>query len=703
VKFANAVRSTGISRGKPMEKDNEVSKQIFFSLLIGLLLIIMFFIASNYDKTGKLGIAPIFNNQGKTEENKQESKPAQVSMKKFASDDEFKKYIEDNQISSGGMGGGIRTFNNAEVMLDSSAPAPAVGVATKQASTEPSRYSETNNQVLMVDEPDIVKTDGNNIFLSKQGWGGWIRPMASPDIMTLKVAPDYYGYQGTTKIISAFPVEGLAKLSELKKAGNLLLAKDKLVIFSDDGIYGYDVKDKKNPQQAWKIEYKNSNYLAGARFYKDKIYLITRSGINNVTPCPLKPLAFNGTDLEIRCTDIWYPTNPALTDSTFTAMTVNSETGAIEKTVAFVGSANESVVYMSENSLYITYQMSINSLKFFSGFFNQKCSDLIPKELTDKLNKVNTYDISQRAKNVEFETIWNNYEQNLDPDARLKMENELTNRFGDYRKEHLRELEQTSIVKIGLDDFAIKAQGSVSGSALNQFSLDEYNGNLRIATTIGQRWFDVYLQGLNFSNNYTANDVYVLNGNMNILGIVKDLGLEERIYSARFIGDKGYLVTFKQVDPFYVLDLKDPKNPKMAGQLKIPGYSGYLHPLHDNMILGIGMDSSNVKLSIFDVSDPTNPVEKSKYILKEYYTNILNDHHGFLLDKDNQAFFLPGTQGAYIFSYKDDKLELTKAIDGIYAQRAVYIDKYLYIISDQKIIVLDQTTYKKVKELSISD
>jgi len=358
---------------------------------------------------------------------------------------------------------------------------------------------------------------------------------------------------------------------------------------------------------------------------------------------------------------------------------------------------------MSENSLYATYQINVNNLKFFAKFFSEKCGDLIPGDLIVKLNKVDGYDISQKAKNVEFETIWSNYIQNLDPDQRLKMENELTNRFSDYRKDHLREMEQTAIVKIDLKDFDIKAQGKISGSPLNQFSLDEYQGNLRVATTIGQRWFDIYLQGLNFSNNYTANDVYVLDSNLAVSGVIKDLGLEERIYSARFIGDKGYLVTFKQVDPFFVLDLKDPKNPKMAGQLKIPGYSGYLHPLRDNIILGVGKEDQNVKLSLFDVSDPSNPQEKDKYTLKEYYTNILNDHHGFLADKEKEVFFLPGSQGAYLFSYKGDKLELKKAVDKIYAQRAVYIDKYFYIIGNDKIIIINQDSWTRVTELELKD
>ncbi len=688
-----------------MSKETGLSRQIFFSIVIGFSLIAMFFIAANYDEFNKITF-PIFEEMTKKPQDKKSEdkieKLGNVSMKQFSSDEEFKKYIENNTpTGSYGMGGGFRTMETTSESFDT-----ASGLATKTVAPQASRFSQTNVQVLSIDEPDFAKTDGTNIYLSQEQWGGWITPMAMPeiDVMSTKmIAPDYRDYS-KTKIISAFPISSLAKMSEIKKAGNILLSENKLIIFAQDGIYAYDITDKKNPTQSWKIEYKNSNYLSGARMYKGKIYLITRSGINTSVPCPIKPLAYNGKDLLINCSSIYYPTQNSYVDSTFTAMLIDSQTGEVQKNITFVGSANDSVVYMSENNLYLTYQLSIDTIKFFTSFFNEKCADLIPATLTDRLNKVAGYDISQRAKNVELETLWSGFISNLDPDESLRIQNEITNRFNDYRKSHLKELEQTAIVQIGLENFNLKAQGKVPGSPLNQFCLDEYQGNLRIATTIGQRWFDAYLQGINFSNNYTNNDIYVLNQNLETIGNISNLGIEERIYSARFIKDKGYLVTFKQVDPFYILDLKDPKNPKMSGQLKIPGYSGYLHPLRDNIILGVGKEDQNVKLSLFDVSNPENPVEKSKYLLNEYYTNILNDHHGFLADSENQVFFLPGSQGAYIFSYKDDVLSLKKAIDKIYAQRAVYIDKYLYIIStNDKIIVLDESNWTKVKELDLKD
>ena len=258
-------------------------------------------------------------------------------------------------------------------------------------------------------------------------------------------------------------------------------------------------------------------------------------------------------------------------------------------------------------------------------------------------------------------------------------------------------METTGIVKISLEDFDIKANGNVPGVPLNQFSLDEYQEHLRIAINVGERIFG-WRWGIGGAS-ASANDVYVLDKDLKIAGALYDLGLEERIYSARFIEDKGYLVTFRQIDPFYVLDLSNPKNPQLKGELKIPGYSSYLHPISKDKILGVGKEGSKIKISLFDVKSPENPTEVSKYTLEEYWSDILNTHHAFLLDKKHQIFFLPGAKGGYIFSYKDDKLELTKAVSKVNARRAVYINDYLYIIGDDKMVVLNEKDWERINEL----
>jgi uncharacterized secreted protein with C-terminal beta-propeller domain len=172
-----------------------------------------------------------------------------------------------------------------------------------------------------------------------------------------------------------------------------------------------------------------------------------------------------------------------------------------------------------------------------------------------------------------------------------------------------------------------RASGQVPGELLNQFSLSEYNGVLRAATTEG---FDDDAE-----SHVTA--LQTRAGRLEKIGQVSGLGRGERIYAVRFIGDRGYVVTFRQVDPLYTLDLADPAKPRVRGELKILGYSAYLHPVGDHELVGIGQDADaqgrqeGTQLSLFDVDDPANPrlLHKVKLGL-ETSSEAEYDHHAFL-------------------------------------------------------------------------
>ena len=223
----------------------------------------------------------------------------------------------------------------------------------------------------------------------------------------------------------------------------------------------------------------------------------------------------------------------------------------------------------------------------------------------------------------------------------------------------------TELYKFLLRDGTIRfsAKGSVPGRVLNQFSMDAYNGNYRIATTSGETWSDT-----------SQNNIYVLDSSMKLKGKLEGLAPGERIFSARFMGERAYLVTFRQVDPFYVIDLKNPSQPAVLGYLKIPGFSDYLHPYDSNTIIGFGKDIietangpvvGGIKIAMFDVSDVSKPVEKSKILLGSSgsYSEVLYNHRALLFSKDKDLFALPvmlysgsGTgnrfsfQGAYVYS-----------------------------------------------------
>jgi len=197
------------------------------------------------------------------------------------------------------------------------------------------------------------------------------------------------------------------------------------------------------------------------------------------------------------------------------------------------------------------------------------------------------------------------------------------------------------------------AKGEAPGHILNQFSMDEHLGNFRIATTQGDIWR---------TDQYTSrNNVFIMDENLNITGRLENIAPGEKIYSARFIGDRGYLVTFKTVDPFFVLDLKDPGNPAILGALKIPGYSDYLHPYDENHVIGFGKDTvelsggntfsadesmafyTGMKMALFDVTDVNNPVEMFRETIGDRGTDseLLHNHKALLFDKDKNLLAFP--------------------------------------------------------------
>jgi len=173
--------------------------------------------------------------------------------------------------------------------------------------------------------------------------------------------------------------------------------------------------------------------------------------------------------------------------------------------------------------------------------------------------------------------------------------------------------------------------GEIPGYLLNQWSLSEHEGALRVATTSMPPW------NSGARSESAVRTLQERDGRLVQAGAVGGLGKGERIYAVRFIGDTGFVVTFRQVDPLYTLDLRDPAKPRVVGELKVPGYSAYLHPVGDGLLLGVGQDATaegrrtGVQLSLFDVTDLANPVRLDQFGLGESsYTPVEYDHHAFL-------------------------------------------------------------------------
>ncbi|UCC33055.1 MAG: beta-propeller domain-containing protein [Candidatus Bathyarchaeota archaeon] len=288
--------------------------------------------------------------------------------------------------------------------------------------------------------------------------------------------------------------------------------------------------------------------------------------------------------------------------------------------------------------------------------------------------------------------------------------------FAEVRGRH----DETLIYRIRLDedDVICEAEGAVSGYVLNQFSMDEYNDFFRIATT---EW----------THDGSRNNLYVLNMSLSIVGELPGLAPDERIYSARFMGDRCYLVTFRQVDPFFVIDLAEPTEPEVLGDLKIPGFSGYLHPYDEDHIIGVGKQDNNLKLSLFDVTNVSKPTEAvPPFIASGWWSDstVLTDHKAFLFARSKQLLALPVSinhveikdgethtnrywQGAYVFNisleegfvlrgnitHHDNDMSYFEY--GYQVQRILYIEDVLFTISEAKVKMNDMETLQLLNEV----
>ena len=248
------------------------------------------------------------------------------------------------------------------------------------------------------------------------------------------------------------------------------------------------------------------------------------------------------------------------------------------------------------------------------------------------------------------------------------------------------------------------AQGKVKGYLNDSFSIDEYDNTLRLVTTVTH----------NAGNSSQSNAVYVLDADLKTIGKIEDLAKDEQVYSARFLGDTGYFVTYEQTDPLFSVDFSDPENPKILGKLKIPGFSEYLHFYSDNLLLGIGMDTdengitNGVKISMFDIRDPSDVKEVSKYTLDQYYySDVFSDYRAALVDPEKNliGFPLSGSANQYvILSYDKDQgfqVQMQEEVNGnsYLGTRGVYANEKFYVINGNAIEAYRMGDYVKIDDL----
>jgi inhibitor of cysteine peptidase len=520
-------------------------------------------------------------------------------------------------------------------------------------------FSGTNVQVEGVDEADIVKTDGEYIYLTKNQ---------------------------TVVIIRAYPAdeaEIVHRLNIGSPVQNLYIAGDKMVVFShrypsyyDDVIFEilpsdkdrttitiFDISDRADPVKEQEVTL--DGYYFSSRMIGDWVYFIVNSPAYIEDEEIILPIIREGrTWCEVQPTDIFYFNDSYGYQIYNTLMALNVQDSDAK-------AHSETFLLNQESSLYV----SLDNMYIVSGGWS----------------------------------------------------------------------ENSTITKINVNECEITyvAEGSVPGRILNQFSMDEYDGVFRVATTSWSR------------NLGQINNVYTLDEKMEVIGRLEGLAPNESIYSARFMGDRCYLVTFKKVDPLFTIDLSDPYNPKVLGKLKIPGFSNYLHPYDENIVIGVGKETEEaktgdfawhqgVKISMFDVSDVTNPRELAKIVIGDRGTEspAQYDHKAFLFSKERNLLVIPILetgideedyvdvppnmygellyQGAYVFDISPEGIELRGKVTHIddpdyflksgywfdsqhEITRSLYIYENLYTLSKGRLQINNLETLEELKVIELNE
>ena len=683
------------------------------------------------------------------------------TLKKFESQAELSSFIKYSAESSyGGYGGrGVMMETTMAMAADTTMGAPAPTVGKAYAGAE--EFSTTNIQVEGVDEADIVKNDGKYIYL----------------VSGNKVV-----------ILDAYPPEDAKILSEIEFEGEspleIYINGDRLVVFTQDYDYGagkigvypyyqgsgsramvyvYDVSNREEPELKQEIGVKGAYF--NSRMIGNYVYVIVNEPIY-YRPCygyyygsdevnPLECLTreievpevtVDGKAMDEGFPDVYYWDIPDNSYRFTTVLAVNTQTDESPSKKFFVMGAAQDM-YVSMDNIYVTRSRWMSERELMDRVYDEVVIPNLPEELQDEIADIEASDKGEYAKKFEKLLVIKEYIANLGEEDAQEFREAISDAMQEMREEFERMREQTVVSRIAIDRGKItpKATGSVPGTVLNQFSMDEYGGNFRIATTVGH---------VSRSGGGSSNNIYVLNSDMEIIGKLEDLAPGERIYSARFMGDRCYLVTFKKVDPLFVIDLSDPENPGVLGKLKIPGYSDYLHPYDENHLIGIGKETveaeegdftwyQGVKLSLFDVTDVENPKELDKYEIGDRGTdsNALHDHKAFLFSRSKNLLVIPillaeideekypgGVedntygdyvwQGAYVFDVDLDGFRLRGRVShadesefeksGYYysspnsVKRSLYMDDILYTISDSKVVMSDlNVPAEKINEVEL--
>ncbi len=570
--------------------------------------------------------------------------------------------------------------NNAEI-----APGSAKGGSVDMESNQ-GDHSKTNTQVQGVDEADIVKTDGKYIYTLTKGNLAIIRVQGAQMVKVASVNCTKFADTDT----ESYPAEMYVIDDRLVIIKNVFDNADsnngiaKKSMYAYDTIYQtgvtstavYDISDRSNPKLLGDPG-QSGSYLS-SRMVGKTLYLLTNYTIyekaKKSDPETYIPRLFdNGKARTMDADDIIIGIQPKQRQYVVvTAINVDQPNDRISSKTVF--GCGTTLYSNTENMLIASSAQKATK----TG------GTTVNKTTAGAVSEGNVGSQSKAAKPSNAPDYSGSETTGTSDSTQTVSYTSVTN-----------------LMRFSLNDGQIEfaASGSVPGNLLNQFSMDEYMDVFRIVTTVNTYTETRRGNGANGTvsmspNNGTSNALYTLNQGMEIIGSIEDVAKDERVYSVRFTGDIGYFVTFRQVDPLFAVDLSDPTAPKILSALKIPGFSDYLHPYSDGLLFGLGHDASEqgsvngLKLSMFDVSDPTDVSEKHKLIIGDaYWSEASYNHKAIIVSPERNLIAFPCDSKYLVFEYSDDGFVKVGEIynDASYNQRGLYIGNVFYVCSNDRI------------------
>jgi uncharacterized secreted protein with C-terminal beta-propeller domain len=437
------------------------------------------------------------------------------------------------------------------------------------------------------------------------------------------------------------------------------------------GLFIFDISDRAAPKLSANFTVSGDYYQA--RMIGDTVYFVTQESVQQ-PPILSPPIIYSST--QVLHPEIYYFDSPQASYrfNTVASLSISGERILDAKTFML---GDSDTLMVSADNIYISYQkqnnyywpcmrcgMSMN--QYSKERFFGVVVPLLPPDLQANISAITANGLDEDAQWRDISKALSDYFQpalgqngrlyDADKEKYSALMESIQSALAEYDTRKAVEDSKTVIHKLGIKDGQISyvAAAEVEGRLLNQFSMDEYNGQLRVATTT-----DVWVR-----KHVQYNNVYVLNAAMKQVGALENLAPDEKIYSTRFMGERLYMVTFKQMDPLFVIDLSSPTSPKVLGQLKIPGYSDYLHPVNSTHLIGVGKETettdwggvrpAGVKVALFDVSDPANPKEVDHLVIGDAGSDseVLRDHKAFLYSPKDSLLVLPisvveSTSGKY--------------------------------------------------------